>query len=139
MKRILKWYTKLYNQKNYSEAQGWIVSLRWDRVKHGFIGDIIKAIVLVLIGNWNNWGGNIHFESGSMWWLYYVLVPMLIAFFVGFSKEMYDKQKKGMFDWGDIWATVLPFALVYLWFKELLHILFRKKMAEIYEEIMDGQ
>lgn len=139
MKKIIKAYILLYNEKSWNKTQGNIVSLRFDRIKHGFAGDFISILAFVLIGNWNNWGENLHFNGDTMWWLYYVLTPFLIAFSVGVGKEFYDKKTTGLFDWGDVWATVLPFAWIYLWFKEVLFLVFRRQMNEIYDEILKGR
>lgn len=136
MKKVIKWYILLYNAKSWNRAQGNIVSLRFDRIKHGFAGDFISILAFVLIGNWNNWGENLHFNGDTMWWLYYVLTPFLIAFSVGVGKEFYDKKTTGLFDWGDVWATVLPFSLVYLAVNFLLHLLLPKMMEEITDEIL---
>lgn len=139
MKKIIKWYILLYNAKSWNKAQGDYVGFRFDRVKHGFAGDFISILVFVLIGNWNNWGENIHFDSDVLWMFYYVLLPLLAALVVGIGKELYDKKTTGLFDWGDVWATVLPFAWIYLWFKEVLFLVFRRQMNEIYDEILKGR
>lgn len=139
-KKVIKWYLKLYNQKNWSLRDGDIVSLRWDRVKHGFLGDIILALSFATIGTYNNWGENLHFDGNTMWWLYYIIIPLLIAFSVGFSKEVYDKYKKNStgFDLGDVWATMIPF-IVYPIIKEFLYLFFRKTFDEIYDEILKNK
>lgn len=136
MKKIIKSYILLYNQKNFVKNTGWQVSLRWDRVKHGFAGDTVKIAVFLYFGIRNNFGENLLFDSGTMWWLYYCLIPLFFAFLAGFFKEAYDQQRGGKFDWGDIWATTLPFVFVYHPIRELLWIVCRRKMEEITNEIV---
>lgn len=136
MKKIIKAYILLYNEKSWNKTQGNIVSLRFDRIKHGFAGDFISILAFVLIGNWNNWGENLHFNGDTMWWLYYVLTPFLIAFSVGVGKEFYDKKTTGLFDWGDVWATMLPFSLVYHVIRELLLIAAPQLIKKIEDEIL---
>ncbi|MFA7615709.1 MAG: hypothetical protein WCY16_03905 [Weeksellaceae bacterium] len=136
MKRLIKLWILLYNESNWNKTQGDYVSVRYDRVKHGFVGDFLSAMVFILLGNWNNWGENLHFNGDTQWMFYYVLLPLLVAFFVGVGKELYDKKKTNLFDWGDVWATVLPFSLVYLVVNFLLHLLLPKMMEEITEEIL---
>lgn len=137
MKKIIKAYILLYNEKSWNKTQGNIVSLRFDRIKHGFAGDFISILAFVLIGNWNNWGENLHFNGDTMWWLYYVLTPFLIAFSVGVGKEFYDKKTTGLFDWGDVWATMLPFSIVYHIVRELLLVVAPKMMEKITNEILE--
>lgn len=137
MKSIIKWYILLYNEKNWNKRQGDYVALRWDRVKHGFAGDFVSMIIFVLLGNWNNWGENLHFNGDTQWLLFYVFFPLLGAFFVGLGKELYDQKKANAFDWGDLWATVIPFSLIYLAINFLLHLIIPTMMSEIADEIIN--
>lgn len=136
MKKLIKNYILLYNQKNFVKNTGWQVSLRWDRVKHGFAGDTVKIAVFLYFGIRNNFGENLLFNSETMWWLYYCLIPLFFAFLAGFFKEAYDQQKGGKFDWGDIWVTTLPFVFVYHPVRELLLIAAPQLIKKIEDEIL---
>lgn len=110
IKNLVKSWVLLYARV---DREGDLVG-RKDRVYHGYAGDFVSVIIFLAFGNWNNFGGNLHFDSASLWWLFYVLIPLTGAFIVGVGKEMYDKTvKKTKFDWGDVAATVLPFFVVY--------------------------
>lgn len=136
MKKIIKWYILLYNEANWNKTQGDYVALRYDRVKHGFVGDAVKIAVFLYFGIRNNFGENLLFDSGTMWWLYYCLIPLFFAFLAGFFKEAYDQQKGGKFDWGDIWATTLPFVFVYHPVRFMLLLFAPKLMKQITDEIL---
>lgn len=126
----------MYNEKNWSKEQGDYISLRYDRVKHGFAGDFISILTLVLLGNWNNWGENLHFNGDVLWMFYYILIPLLTALVVGVGKELYDKKTTGLFDWGDVWATMLPFSIVYHIVRELLLVVAPQLIKKIEDEIL---
>lgn len=114
MKKLAIKYLKIYNTKTYSQKEGKdIIKLEFDKVKHGFVGDIIKLITIIFFGNLNNWGANEVFDLSKMWWLYLVLIPLVFSFIAGVLKETYDKNKGYKFDWEDVVATTLPFVFIY--------------------------
>lgn len=137
MKKLIKKYILLYNKRNFVKDLGWQVSLRYDRVKHGFVGDAVKIAVFLYFGIRNNFGENLLFDSGTMWWLYYGVIPLFFAFMAGFFKEAYDQQRGGKFDWGDIWATTLPFVFVYHPVRFMLLLFAPKMMKKITNEILE--
>lgn len=137
MKKIIKSYILLYNEANWNKTQGDYISLRYDRVKHGFVGDAVKIAVFLYFGIRNNFGENLLFNSETMWWLYYGIIPLFFAFMAGFFKEAYDQQRGGKFDWGDIWATTLPFVFVYHPVRFMLLLFAPKMMEKVTNEILE--
>lgn len=137
MKKAIKWYLLLYSGKHYNQTTGWQWTLSWDKVKHGFAGDFVKLAIFLYFGIRNNFGENLLFNSESLWWLYYGIIPLFFAFMAGFFKEAYDQQKGGKFDWKDIWATTMPFVFIYLPLKTVLQLVAPGLMRDIEKEVLN--
>lgn len=131
MKKLMKKYIQLYTKIDKDGE----LELRWDRIKHAFSGDVVSVFVFLVIGNWNNFGANEHFNSHTMWWFYYLILPLLAAFLVGILKEVSDKyikKSKFGFDWGDVWATTIPWLGVYqLMSKVVIPLFFPNAVKEL--------
>lgn len=132
MKKIIKNYILLYNRVKREKGVNSLVT-RFDRVKHGFVGDIIFVIVLLFF-MWRNDFGNEIIWTGLFKWLVYLFPAFFARFVAGYLKELWDERKKNnYFDWGDVWATTLPFLGVYFVMKQLILLFFGKIVKKIEE------
>lgn len=132
MKKLIKNYILLYNKISKKGGENSLVT-RFDRVKHGFVGDIIFVIVLMFF-LWKNDFGNEILWTGMLKWFIYLFPAFFARFVAGYIKELWDERSTfNYFDWGDVWATTLPFTGVYLILKNVILLFFGKVVKEIEE------